>query len=166
MLGLVCRAPGLGRGSKQMAKRIVVYVVAVLATLWVTSIDGEAQVTIWPPQSRVGVNERYTLSVPLAGPVATESVELEIPASVTVTGILAPVGYRYRTVREFGRITRIAWTQEIKSGDQVVFVFYARNPRATEIRWRTHHWFVDGTANHWVGDSGDSYPAAIVRLIP
>ena len=149
-----------------MAKPAIAYVVAVFATLWVTSIGGGAQVTIWPPQSRVGANERYTLSVPLAGPVATESVELEIPATVTVTGILAPVGYRYRTVREAGRITRIAWTQQIKSGDPVVFVFYARNPKATEIQWRTHHRFVDGTVNHWVGDSGDSYPAAVVRLVP
>jgi len=68
-----------------------------------------AHVTVWPQQSRAGVAERYTVRVPTERNIPTASIELEVPAAVTVTGILAPAGFAYETRREGNRIASITW---------------------------------------------------------
>ena len=144
-----------------MTKTFVV--AAVVALL---GVPAWAHVTVWPQQSRVGANERYTVRVPTEGQVPTRSVEIEIPADVTVTGILAPAGYAYEAIREDGRIARIIWKQELKPGEIGEFVFFARNPKKATIAWRAHQRFIDGTSTDWTGPPGDERPAAVVRLVP
>jgi len=145
-------------------KRTVAMVGALLISLLAQAVF--AHVTIWPQQSRAGMAERYTLRVPTERNVSTVSVELEVPAAVTVTGILAPAGFTYETKREGNRIAAITWKQEIKPGEIGEFVFFARNPAASQIVWKAHQRYADGQVEDWVGPAGDRRPAPSVSLTP
>jgi uncharacterized protein YcnI len=137
--------------------------VALALALCPLAVD--AHVTVWPQQSRAGSSERYTVRVPTEGNVATTSIDLEVPAGVTVTGVLAPTGGTYELAREGDRITRITWRQEIKPREVGEFVFFAPNPpQGGPISWRAHQRFADGFVTDWVGPAGDRRPAATVRI--
>src|SRR5688500_5438436 len=73
----------------------------------------EAHVTVLPRESQAGVVERYTVRVPTEGQVTTTSVELEVPAGVTVIEVVAGASYTFDTRREDDRIVAITWKQEI-----------------------------------------------------
>lgn len=124
----------------------------------------DAHVTVWPRQSQAGAAERYTVRVPTEGQVATISVELEIPADVTVTGVLVGSGYTYETRRDGNRIVAITWKQEIKAAEVGEFVFFARNPKAAQIAWKARQRFGDGTSADWIGVEGDRRPASVTTL--
>jgi uncharacterized protein YcnI len=103
--------------------------------------------------------------VPTEGQVATTAVELEVPADVTVTGVLVGSGYTYETRRENDRIVAITWKQEIKPAEVAEFVFFARNPQSGEqIAWKARQRFADGTSADWIGVEGDRRPASITNL--
>ncbi len=46
-----------------------------------------AHVTVWPRESRTGAYEKYVVRVPTEGTVATQSVELRVPANVDIVSI-------------------------------------------------------------------------------
>jgi uncharacterized protein YcnI len=125
----------------------------------------DAHVTVWPQQSQPGAGERYTVRVPTEGQVATVSVELEVPADVTVTAVLVGGAFSYDARREGNRIVAITWKLEIKAGETGEFVFFARNPKAEQIVWKARQRFADGTSADWVGVEGDRRPAAVTRLV-
>lgn len=138
--------------------------IAVAASLFAQAAS--AHVTVWPQQSRAGMAERYTVRVPTERNVSTMSLEVEVPPTVTVTGVLAPAGFTYETKREGNRIVSIIWKQEIKPGEVGEFVFFARNPAASQIVWKAHQRYVDGQVEDWVGPAGDRRPAPSVSLTP
>jgi len=123
-----------------------------------------AHVTVWPQQSKAGMTERYTVRVPTERNVSTVSVEVEVPSSVTVSGILAPAGFAYDVKRDGTRIAAITWKQEIKAGEVGEFVFFARNPMGTQIVWKAHQRYADGQMDDWIGAPGDRRPAPTVSL--
>ncbi len=138
----------------------VITVVAMLA-----ASPAAAHVTVWPQQSQAGAGERYTVRVPTEGQIATTAVELEVPADVTVTGILASAGAPYEVRREGTRIVAITWKLDIKPGEIGEFVFFARNPKTEQITWKARQRFADGTSADWIGVEGDRRPAAVTRLV-
>lgn len=138
----------------------------IVATALLFTEAAFAHVTVWPQQSRAGMAERYTVRVPTERTVSTLSIELEVPAAVTVTGILAPAGFTYETKREGNRIASITWKQEIRPGEIGEFVFFARNPAASQIVWKAHQRYADGQVEDWVGPAGDRRPAPSVSLSP
>lgn len=140
-------------------RRVVMTFVAVLAVTTVV----RAHVTVWPQQSQAGAGERYTVRVPTEGQVATTSVELEVPADVTVTGVLVGAA-PYEVRRDGNRIVAITWKLEIKPAEVGEFVFFARNPKAGQIAWKARQRFADGTSADWVGVEGDRRPASVTPL--
>ena len=126
----------------------------------------QAHVTVWPQQSQAGGSERYTVRVPTEGQVATTSVELEIPADVTVSAVLVGGAFTYDVRREANRVVAVTWKLEIKPAETAEFVFFARNPNAKQITWKAHQRFADGTSADWVGVEGDRRPAAVTTLVP
>jgi uncharacterized protein YcnI len=144
--------------------RTPILVATAVAALMAQSVF--AHVTVWPQQSRAGMAERYTVRVPTERNVSTMAVELEVPPTVTVTGVLAPVGFTYETQRDGNRIASITWKQDIKPGEVGEFVFFARNPAASQIVWKAHQRYADGQVEDWVGPAGDRRPAPTVSLTP
>jgi uncharacterized protein YcnI len=123
-----------------------------------------AHVTVVPRESQAGAVERYTIRVPTEGQVATTSVELEVPADVTITEVVAGAGYTYDTRREGGRIVAITWKRDIPPRASAEFVFMARNPSSGQIAWKARQRFAGGTSADWVGVEGDRRPASVTKL--
>ena len=138
--------------------------VIVFSLLLVASVAG-AHVTVAPEQSQAGAPERYTVRVPTEGQVSTSALELEVPADMTVTGVLVGGAYTYDVRRDGTRIVAITWKLDIKPGEIAEFVFFARNPMAPQVSWKAHQRFVDGTSADWTGVEGDRRPAAVTRLV-
>jgi len=136
------------------------------AVVLIGAQPARAHVTVWPQQSHVGAAERYAVRVPTERSTSTTSIDLEIPAGVTVTGVLAPAGFTYELRREGSRIVAITWKQEIKAGEVGEFVFFARNPMAGSLAWKAHQHYADGQTDDWVGPAGDRRPAPLVKLTP
>lgn len=123
-----------------------------------------AHVSIRPRESKPGAEEQYTVRVPTEGAVATTHVMLEIPADVTVLEVLPTEGATFETAKQGDRITSITWRKAIPPKASAEFAFRARNPVATEIAWKAHQHFSDGTVADWIGAAGASRPAAVTKL--
>lgn len=123
-----------------------------------------AHVSVRPRESRSGAEEQYTVRVPTEGAVATTHVVLEIPADLTVLEVLPTEVGTFETAKQGDRITSITWRKAIPPKASAEFAFRARNPAATEIAWKAHQHFSDGTVAHWIGAAGASRPAAVTKL--
>jgi uncharacterized protein YcnI len=120
----------------------------VLAVSLVATLS--AHVTIAPSESKLGGSERYIVRVPTEGQVATVGVDLDVPAGVTVSSVLASGGWKSEVRRDGNRIIAISWTVDIPAGHFGELVFNARNPKeGTEIAWKVTQKFSDGTSREW-----------------
>ena len=84
----------------------------MLASLIVASLS--AHIMVSPPQSKSGATQKYEMRVHNEGKVAATSVELEIPAGVTVLDVAKPSNGTYVTAKTGDRITRITWTVDVQ----------------------------------------------------
>jgi len=123
-----------------------------------------AHVSVRPRESKPGAEEQYTVRVPTEGAVATTHVTLEIPADVTVLEVMPAESATFETAKQGDRITSITWRNAIPPKASAEFAFRARNPNATEIAWKAHQHFSDGTVADWIGAAGASRPAAVTKL--
>ena len=134
--------------------------------LGLCSAVAAAHVTVWPRESAPGAYEKYVVRVPTEGNVATQSVELRVPANVDIVSVGAPNGFTYEVKRTGSRITAIVWTLAIKPGEFAEFAFMARNPKqAGEVRWEAVQHFADGTSTEWTGPAKDKHPASVTRVV-
>lgn len=126
-----------------------------------------AHVTVRPRESTAGADERYTVRVPAEGQIATVSLELEVPEGVTVLGVPSPADAKHDVRRQGNRIVAIVWTREIKPGESAEFTFVARNlAEGSEIVWKAHQRYADGTASDWVNPPGQRSSAPVTKLVP
>jgi uncharacterized protein YcnI len=136
-------------------------------TLCVISAGAVAHVTVWPRESSPGAYEKYVVRVPTEGTVATTSIELQLPDSVTFVSVGAPGNFTYELKRTGDRVTGIVWTQPIKPGEFAEFAFMARNPKAGgTIAWKAVQRFSDGSSTEWSGPAGDKHPASVTKITP
>ena len=137
------------------------------ASLVLTLIASVAQahVSVRPRESKPGATVKYIVRVPTEGKVATTSIELDIPQGVIIEGVEPMEGIKADTKREGGRVVSITWTVTIEPGANHEFTFTAKNPsEGTEIAWKAHQRYADGTSSEWVGAAGTRQPAPITKL--
>ena len=126
------------------------HLLIVIAVLLGVPAIALAHVTVSPRASKSGAEEKYTVRVPTEKQVATASVELEVPDSVTVSDVSAPEGAKHEELRQAGRIVTIIWTKDIKPRESAEFTVVAKNPAAgAEIIWKVHQRYSDGTGSDW-----------------
>ena len=139
-------------------------IVASVALVLAASV-AQAHVSVRPRESKPGATEKYIVRVPTEGKVATTSVEVEIPQGVMVDSVEPMDGVKADMTREGGRIVSITWTIAIEPGANREFTFTAKNPgEGTEITWRAHQRYADGTSSEWVGGAGTRQPAPVTKL--
>ena len=125
-----------------------------------------AHVGVRPRESKPGAEERYTVRVPTEGNVATTSVRLEIPDGVTVLEVEKASGESFEVEKKGDRIVAITWKRNIPPKETSEFFFRARNPQAgSEIAWKAHQHFVDGTHTAWVEPAGGKRPGPVTKLV-
>ena len=139
----------------------------LLATLMIAiPAAASAHVGVRPRESKPGAEERYTVRVPTEGAVTTTSVHFEIPDGVTVLQVLPADGATFETEKQGDRIVAITWKKEIKPKEVGEFAFRARNPQTgTEILWRAHQHFADGSVTHWVEPPGGRRTGPVTKLV-
>ena len=138
--------------------------VTALALTLVASA-AQAHVSVRPRESKPGATERYIVRVPTEGKVATTTVELEIPTGVMVENVEPLDGAKADMKREGGQVVSIIWTVTIEPGANREFTFTAKNPaEGTEISWKAHQRYADGTSSEWVGAAGTRQPAPVTKL--
>jgi uncharacterized protein YcnI/ketosteroid isomerase-like protein len=124
-----------------------------------------AHVGVRPRESKPGADERYSVRVPTEGSVATTSVRLEIPDDVTVLEVEKTGGESFEVEKKGNRIVAITWTRTIPPKESADFFFKARNPSTgTEIAWKAHQRFADGTTTGWVEPAGGKRPGPVTKL--
>lgn len=125
-----------------------------------------AHVGVRPRESKPGAEERYTVRVPTEGNVATASVRLEIPDGVTVVEVEKASGESFEVEKNADRIVAITWKRNIPPKESAEFFFRARNPQSgSEIAWKAHQHFADGTHTAWVEPAGGKRPGPVTRLV-
>ena len=131
------------------------------ASLLILASSAQAHVRVLPGESQTSARQTYTVKVPTEGTVATASVELEIPAGLSVISIADPA----ETKSMSGRITFIIWNVEIPPGQARNFDFLAENPKADqELVWKAHQHYADGTSRDWVDLPHTKSPASVTKL--
>jgi uncharacterized protein YcnI len=147
-----------------MMPRLTSQLILAIAAITCVSI-ASAHVTVWPRTSIAGAHEKYTVRVPTEGAVATTSIELSIPNSVTFVSIGAGTEYTYELKKSEGRVVGIVWSMKIKPGEFAEFAFMVRNPKdAKDILWKATQRFADGSSTQWIGLAGEKQPASITTL--
>ncbi|MEO7157636.1 MAG: DUF1775 domain-containing protein [Vicinamibacterales bacterium] len=128
-------------------------------------VFADAHVGVRPRESKPGAEERYSVRVPTEGAVATISVRLEIPDGVTVLEVEKMGGESFEVEKNGDRIVAITWKRNIPPKESADFSFRARNPvSASEIAWKAHQHFADGTMTSWVEPAGGKRPGPVTKL--
>lgn len=123
-----------------------------------------AHVTIRPAEAPSGETVTYSVRVPSEGEVATTSVELEIPAGLTVVSVEGEAG-SYELKKDGARTTAIAWKTNVPPGERTELKFLAKNPATgAELTWKAHQRFQDGSQADWVEPKGSKRPASVTVL--
>ncbi len=129
------------------------------AALLLVASAAYAHVNLQPRESAPGATVTYTMRVPTEGTVTTTGIELEIPDAMTVVSVDGPAD-AYEVKKAGDRIVAITWKTEILSKQFKTFTFVAKNPSApSEISWKAHQRFADGTTFDWVEPAGGKRPA-------
>jgi uncharacterized protein YcnI len=129
------------------------------------TVSLSAHIMVSPPQSKVGVVQRYELRVHNESKLAVSSVELEIPNGVTVTEVAQPAAGSYTTKKAGDRIVAITWKIEVAPSKYLALPFTATNPGvATEVHWIVHEHLADGSVVDW-SDKADAKEKASVTKI-
>ena len=143
--------------------RVIAYTVSAL----LVATAAQAHVSVRPRESKAGATEQYIVRVPTEGKVATTSVEIEIPQGVTVNSVEPADGVKSEMKREGGRVVSIRWTVTIDPGQNRELAFVGKNPSdGTEIIWKAHQRYADGTSSEWIGAAGTRQPAPVTKLTP
>lgn len=144
-----------------MMTRVIAFTVSAL----LVATAAQAHVSVRPRESKLGATEHYIVRVPTEGKVATTSVEVEVPQGVMVESVEPADGVTSEMKREGGRVVSITWTVTIDPGANREFSFTAKNPtEGTEIVWKAHQRYADGTSSEWVGAPGTRQPAPVTML--
>ena len=142
-------------------------VIACTVSAPLIATAAQTHVSVRPRESKAGATEKYTVRVPTEGKVATTSVEVEISQGVTVESVEPTDGAKSEMKREGGRVVSITWTVTIDPGQNRELMFVAKNPTdATDIVWKAHQRYSDGTSSEWVGAAGTRQPAPVTTLTP
>lgn len=138
---------------------------AVLLSILVlgTAISGHVMVS--PPQSKAGMTQAYELRAHNESKLATTSLELQIPADITVLKVdQAPAG-TVDTPRTGDRITAINWKVNIEPGKYLALKFEAKNPAtSTEIHWSIKQHMADGSTVDWSDAPGAKEKAPVTII--
>lgn len=144
--------------SSKFAACLAFVVAAVVAS------SAQAHVTVRPAEAAPAETMTYSVRVPSEGEVATTSVELEIPAGLTVMSVEGAAA-SYELKKTGAVTTAIVWKTAIPAGERAELKFSAQNPaKGTELVWKAHQHFQDGTKADWVEAKGGKRPASITVL--
>ena len=147
-----------------MRAKILVFLVTVVLAGSVGTAYGH--VTVQPKQSTVGAVEKYTMRVPTEKFVPTVRVEVEFPPTLEVTFFESKPEWKIEDKKDSsGKLTGVALTGSIPTGESASFNFSARNPReGGKFPFKVIQIYQDGSKSEWIGAEGSRTPAPVVEV--
>ena len=143
--------------------RVIAYTVSAL----LVATAAQAHVSVRPRESKAGATENVHRSRAHRGQGRDHLGRSRNPAGRD--GQLGRTGRR-RQIRDEARRrpSRLDYVDgDDRSGQNRELVFVAKNPTdATEIVWKAHQRYADGTSSEWVGAAGTRQPAPVTKLAP
>jgi uncharacterized protein YcnI len=138
---------------------------AALLSVLVLGTALSAHVMVSPPQSKAGITQTYELRAHNESKLATTSLELQIPADITVLKVdQAPAG-TVDTPKTGDRISAINWKVNIEPGKYLALKFEAKNPSgAAEIHWTVKQHMADGSTVDWSDAPGSKEKAPVTTI--
>jgi uncharacterized protein YcnI len=126
-----------------------------------------AHVTVSPLQSKAGATQSYELRVHNENEkkLATTSIDLELPAGVTLVSVGKPPSGTYKTRKDGDRVTMITWTIDVPADKYVALPFTAKNAEdATDLVWRAHQHLAGGSVIEWSDAPGAKEKASVTKI--
>jgi uncharacterized protein YcnI len=128
--------------------------------------QAQAHVRVSPAEAKPASTQIYMVTIPTEGKVATTRTELVLPAGVTLISV-DQEGKPFDVQHPGDGTTIIVWRTEIPPGWAKMFHFTVSNPAtASEIAWKAHQYFADGSVADWTGEPGSKRPASVTTLRP
>jgi uncharacterized protein YcnI len=123
-------------------------------------------VTIQPRQSASGASEKYTLRVPTEKFVPTVRIEVEFPATLTVSSFESKPEWKIEEKKDAsGKLVGVILSSFIPTGESALFNFTARNPAlGGKLSFRVLQIYQDGSKSEWIGAEDSRSPAPIVEV--
>ena len=137
----------------------------IAAFLLLLAASAFAHVTVAPQQSPVGTSQVYKVRVHNDGKVPTSSIELQIPAGVTIESV-APLPTGKAEMKKAGdRVTAITWEIEVPVAKYVELAFTAKNPATgNQVNWNITEKFKDGTTIEFTDKAGAKEKSSMTKL--
>jgi uncharacterized protein YcnI len=137
------------------------------ALAFLVAVPALAHVTVAPQQAPVGASQVYKVRVHNDSKVPTASIDLQIPAGVTVESVQPVTGGQFQMNRTGDRVTGIVWKIEIPVGKYVELAFTVRNPSTgTSLNWNVQETFKDGSTIEYSDKPGAKDKSSITTLTP
>jgi uncharacterized protein YcnI len=136
-----------------------------IVLLAVSTAALSAHVMVSPPQSKPGATQKYEVRVHNEAKVAATSIELEIPAGVTVTDVAKPATGTSTTKTDGGRVTAIIWQVDVQPTKYLALPFTAKNPdSASDLHWNVREHLADGSVVEWSDKPGAKQKGSVTKL--
>lgn len=125
-----------------------------------------AHVTVQPKQTTAGALQKYTMRVPTEKFVPTVRIEVEFPATLSVSSFESKAAWKIEEERgTSGNLLGVILTGSIPTGESSEFNFTARNPNEEGmLSWKVIQIYEDGSKSEWTGPQGSRTPAPSVEV--
>ena len=138
----------------------------VALALIALSLPAIAHVRVSPAEAKAGANQVYMVTIPTERKSATSRVELVLPAGAKLVSV-DEEGKPFDIQHPADGTTVIIFRTEIPPGWAKMFHFTVTNPNGvSEIAWKAHQFYADGTQADWTDAPGTKRPASITKLTP
>jgi uncharacterized protein YcnI len=130
------------------------------------SLPASAHVRVSPADAKAGSKSTYMVTIPTEGKSPTSKVELVLPQGVSLLSV-DDEGKPFDIQHQADGTTVIVWSTEIPPGWAKMFHFTVTNPTGvSEIAWKAHQYFKDGTKADWIEPEGGKRPASVTKISP
>lgn len=151
-------------------KKSVFVLLALFLALGFAGV-ASAHVKVQPSQVAAGSYQVFTLRVPSEkdAPLTTTEIKVEVPDGVDVSSFEPKAGWTYATEKNSdGKITSFTWKatgEGLGAGEFAQFNYQGKvADNATELVWKAHQTYSDGTVVDWTGAPDADTPASVTSV--
>ena len=129
------------------------------------AVSASAHVTVAPQQSAAGATQIYKVRIHNGGKAPTASIELQVPAGITIESVAAVPSAKSSMTKTGDRVSAITWEIAVPPGKYVEVAFTARNPAAgDQLVWTIRERSADGTLTEYTDKPNAKEKASITKL--
>ena len=137
----------------------------IAAFLLLVAAPAFAHVTVFPQQAPAGASQVYKVRVHNDSKVPTATIELQIPAGVTVESVASMATGKSAMKKTGDRVTGITWEIEVPVNKYVELAFTAKNPgTGNSLNWNVKETFKDGSTVEFTDKPGAKEKSSVTKL--